>query len=142
MSKASAAHHQADLAQQSGDLARAIGVLTAVIQGPRPGDGPEIAEVLADTRARLANLRSETGDYPNALEDVDEGLKLETSPTHFRGHLFEVQGLVLEREAKSLEAKGDTSNAARMRSKAMDAFASAVQIQDAVISEALRDAGR
>lgn len=148
LSKARAAHHQADLAQDDGNLELAITALDGVVRGPRPttasGErGPEVAEVLADTRARLADLRSDLGDFPLALRDVDDGLALATRPTHFRGHLFETRGVVLERQARALDARGEVQGAARAKSDALDAFDAAIKIQDQVITEALSgDAGR
>jgi hypothetical protein len=148
LSKARAAHHQADLAQEDGNLDLAITALEPVVRGPRPktatGElGPEVAEVLADTRARLADLRSDLGDFALALRDAADGLSLATRPTHFRGHLFEIQGVVFERQARALDAQGDTGGAARAKSAALDAFDAAIKIQDQVITDALSgDAGR
>lgn len=148
LSKARSAHHQADLAQDDGNLDLAIAALEPVVRGPRPRTAtadlaPEAAEVLADTTARLADLRSDLGDFPKALQDVETGLLLATGPTHFRGHLFEIQGIVHEREARARDARGDVAGAARAKSAALDAFDAAIKIQDQVINEALSgDAGR
>jgi hypothetical protein len=144
LSKARAAHHQADLMLAGGDAAGAIRALSGLCAGPRPGGDqplPEVAEVLADTRARLAELRSERGDFDQASEDVDEGLRLATQTTYFRGHLFEVRGLVEERRAKTLDEKGEREAASRARKAAVEAFDQAVVIQDQVISAALGDGG-
>jgi tetratricopeptide (TPR) repeat protein len=147
LSKARAAHHQADLAQDDGNLDLAIAALEPVATGPRPvaANGelpPEAAEVIADVRARLADLRSDLGDFAAAERDVDQGLALAPKPTHFRGHLFEMRGLVHEREAKALDAQGDAPGAAKAKAKALDAFEMAIKIQDQVITEALGDAGK
>jgi len=144
LSKARAAHHKADLSEASGDVAGAIASLEGLAKGARPGGDkplPEAAEVLADTYARLADLRSGRGEFEQAIGDVDAGLALATSTTYFRGHLFEVRGLVEERRAKSLEAKNDRDGAQRSRKAAIDAFDEAVRIQDEVISSALGDGG-
>jgi len=152
LSKARAAHHQADLAQEDGNLDLAVTALDPVVRGPRPritggtagGElGPEVAEVLADTLARLADLRSDLGDFALAQRDATDGLSLATRPTHFRGHLFEIQGVVFERQARALDAQGDVKGAARAKAAALDAFDAAIKIQDQVINEALSgDAGR
>lgn len=154
LSKARAVHHEADLAQEDGDIERAIGALEAVTRGPLPRAAsgelpPEAAEVAADTRARLADLRSDLGArrgdlgaIADALGDVREGLALADKPTHFRGHLFEVKGLVLERQARMLDTRGEPEAAARIKATAVEAFDSAIKIQDQVIIEALGDSGR
>jgi len=144
LSKARSAHHQADLHEQAGDQAAAIRALEGLVTGPRPGGArplPEVGEVLADTRARLAELRSARGEFEPALRDVDEGLALAVDPTYFRGHLFEVRGLVEERRAKALDDKGERDAAAQARKAAVEAFDQAVTIQDQVISSSLGDGG-
>ena len=57
--------------------------------------------MLADTRARVANLQSELGNFGAAMEHVDVGLKLVPGDSYFRGHLYEVRGLVEERRVTS-----------------------------------------
>ena len=77
LSKAKEVHHQADLAEQDGEAARAVALLDALVAGPLPG-GPkppvEVREVLADTRARLAELRSGRGRVAADTRDVGAGL--------------------------------------------------------------------
>jgi tetratricopeptide (TPR) repeat protein len=142
LSKARAAHHNADLAEQAGDREAAVRALTRVIEGSRPGGDPplpEVAEVMADTRARLADLRSALGDFDRALADVDEGLKLATGVSHFRGHLLEVRGVVEERRSKVLREKGDEAGGVKARDAALKAFEEAIEIQEQVISQALKE---
>ncbi|MCC6555364.1 MAG: hypothetical protein IT372_20580 [Polyangiaceae bacterium] len=146
LSKARAAHHQADVSIEAGDRAAAIRALERVVSGPAPrapgalegGALPEVAEVTADTRARLADLRSQQGDFDAALRDVEAGLSLARAPSHFRGHLVEVRGLVEERRAKALDERGERDAAARARQAAVAAFQEAIAIQDEVIAEALK----
>ena len=145
LSKARAAHHQADLAQEDGDLDLALAALETVVSGPRPvlahGEvPPEVAEVIADTRARLADLKSDLGHFAAAEEDIAQGLALAPKPTHFRGHLYEMWGLVHERQARALDGQGDAPGAAAAKARALDAFEMAIKIQDQVITEALGDA--
>src|SRR5687767_9230105 len=63
LSRARSAHHVADAKEGSKDLAGAIAALEQLLSGPAPsspqGKPPEVREVLADTRARLADLRSQ-----------------------------------------------------------------------------------
>ena len=145
LSKARAAHHAADDAERAGERANAIAVLDRLAAGPRPGLGgvppPEVAEVLADTHARLADLRSADGDFTRAARDVDQGLTLATTPTHFRGHLVEMRGVVEERRSISLKEKGDEPGAEEARKAAILAFEQAIEIQDDVIKRTLGDAG-
>lgn len=146
LSKARAVHHEADLAELANDVPKAIAALERLLAGSRPARGaalpPEAAEVLADTHARLADLRSRVGAFAAAQRDVDDGLALAQKPTHFRGHLFEVRGVVHERQAKALEASGDAAGAARAKASAVDAFEAAIKIQDQVIDEALSGRAR
>lgn len=144
LSKARASHHEADLAEDGGDRVRAIGILDALVAGPRPGGptpAPEIAEVVADTRARLADLRSAGGDFDGAEADLVDGLRLAKAPTHFRGHLIEVRGVVQERRSKALRERGDLAGAERAKQDAIRSFEDAIEVGDEVISRALGDGG-
>lgn len=140
LSKARSAHHSADSFEASGDITGAIAELEALTRGPRPGgEKPlaEVSEVLSDTHARLADLQSGRGQFDAAIDHIDTGLTLATNVTYFRGHLFEVKGLVEERRAKSLEQSGETDKAREARKAAISAFDEAVRIQDQVILDAL-----
>lgn len=144
LSKARAAHHRADLAETEGNRTAAIRALTSVVTGALPPGGgkgaertPEVREVLADTYARLADLESLEGDFEGALEDVEDGLELVPDVTYFRGHLFEVRGLVEERHAKKLKEKGDAAGAAAAEDRAKAAFDQAIDVQELVIDNAL-----
>jgi tetratricopeptide (TPR) repeat protein len=141
LSKARAAHHRADLTQEDGDLDLAIAALAPVIALPRPA-APEALEVVADTYARLADLRSDLGDFDPALHDVEAGLALAAAPTHFRGHLFEMRGVVLERRYRALDSMGEAAAAAQAKAQALEAFKSAIDVQDQVINDALRNVER
>lgn len=140
LSKARAAHHRADLTQEDGDLDLAIAALRPVVSEPHPA-APEAVEVVADTFARLADLESDLGEIDPAMRDVDAGLALATAPTHFRGHLLEIKGVVLERKYRVLDATGETSEAAKAKGEALDAFKSAIEVQDQVINDALQHVG-
>jgi hypothetical protein len=144
LSKARAAHHQADLAEDDKDTKRALAALGQITSGPLPGGKPvpaEVAEVIADARARLADLESSAGDLDAALREIDAGLAYAVTPTHFRGHLFEVKGIVLERRIAALKEKGDSKGAERVKSEAITAFNEAIEIQNKVIEAALPGAG-
>jgi tetratricopeptide (TPR) repeat protein len=140
LSKARSAHHSADALETSGDVAGAISALEGLTRGSRPGgDKPlaEVNEVLSDTHARLAELQSSRGQFDAAIEHVDAGLGMAKDVTYFRGHLFEVRGLVEERRAKSFDERGETDKARDARKAAISAFDEAVRIQDQVIMNAL-----
>ena len=144
LSKARAAHHQADLAEDAKDTKRALAALGQITAGPLPGGTPvpaEVAEVLADARARLADLESSTGDIDAALREIEAGLAYAVTPTHFRGHLFEVKGIVLERRIAALKEKGDSKGAEQVKGEAISAFNEAIEIQNKVIEGALQGAG-
>ena len=143
LSKARAAHHQADLAEDAKDTKGALAALGQIITGPLPRGAPvpaEVAEVIADARARLADLESSTGDVDGALREIDAGLAYAVTPTHFRGHLFEVKGIVLERRIAALKEKGDSAGAERVKGEAISAFNEAIEIQNKVIEGALQSA--
>ena len=144
LSRARAAHHRADDPESRGDFAASIRELEALLGGPLPrGEAaPEVREVLADTRARLADLRSRAGDYDRAEQDVAEGLRLVPEPSYFRGHLIEVRGLAEERRSKALVAAGDTARAEAAKQRALAAFREAMEIQAAVIERTAPPAPR
>src|SRR6185312_5021680 len=96
-----------------------------------------VAEVIADARARLADLESSAGDLDAALREIDAGLAYAVTPTHFRGHLFEIKGIVLERRIAALKEKGDGKGAERVKGEAISAFNEAIEIQNKVIEAAL-----
>ena len=105
LSRARAAHHRADLLEDQVELEPALAELGKVTGGPmadRAADFAEIREVLADTRARMADLESRLGRYDEAEREIAKGLELATEVTYFRGHLFEVRGLVEERQSRAL----------------------------------------
>lgn len=144
LSKARAAHHQADLAEDAKDTRRALAALGQITAGPLPGGTPvpaEVAEVIADARARLADLESSTGDFDTALREIEAGLAYAVTPTHFRGHLFEVKGIVLERRIAALKEKGDSKAAEQVKGEAISAFNEAIEIQNKVIEGALQGGG-
>ncbi len=110
LSRARAAHHRADLLESDDQLETAARELSAIVDGPLPPGGaslPEVREVLADTLARRADLSSRLGRHDAAAADVDRGLSLATAVSYFRGHLFEVQGLVEERRASHLRMEAE-----------------------------------
>jgi tetratricopeptide (TPR) repeat protein len=140
LSKARAAHHQADLAESSGDRDRAVRILDGLVHGARPGSPEplrEVAEVLADTHARLADLRSTLGDFDGAVRDVEQGLRLAVAPTYFRGNLIDVRGLVEQRRAKALQDAGNAQGAEQARQAAFKFFDEAIAIHEEVLSRAL-----
>lgn len=143
LSKARSAHHLADLAEGENAPDRAIAALAPLVLPTSWTGEPaaEIDEVLADTRARLAELRSQAGDFDAALRDLDDGLARAAGATYFRGHLLEVRGLVQERRAKMLDAKGNAAGAALARDEAAKASLEAIAVQEQVIQRALADGG-
>lgn len=145
LSKARALHHEATLHEDGGDLARAIGAMERLTGAQRPHPEtriPEIEEVLADAYARLGELRLRAGDLDGAARDAREGLAHVPEPTYFRGHLFEVQGLVEEARIARLTDAGQRAEAELARGRAVALFDEAVRVQDRVISLAVaRDGG-
>jgi len=138
LSRSRAAHHRADAREEHQDFPAAESELEAIIEGPKPAcpDAAEVREVLADTYARLGDLRSRHADFAAALGEVERGLALVPDTSYFRGHLFEVRGLVEERRSKALGTHGDAPGAAAAQERALAAFQEAMRIQSEVIERA------
>lgn len=141
LSNARSLHHEADLAEDGGDNKGAIAALDRLLAKPEPRQAPEIDEVIADTHARLADLRSKNGDFQLATKHVDQGLARAQRVSYFRGHLLEVRGLVEERLSKDLALKGDAPGSAAAKDRAMKAYEDAIVIQDEVIKKGTADGG-
>jgi tetratricopeptide (TPR) repeat protein len=141
LSNARSLHHEADIAEDKGDLPAAIAALDRLLAKPEPRKAPEIDEVVADTHARLADLRSKNNQFDLATKHIDVGLGRAPAVSYFRGHLFEVRGLVEERLSKDLALKGDVPGAAAAKDRAMKAYEEAIAIQDDVIKKGTTDGG-
>lgn len=141
LSAARALHHEADLREKSGDAPGAIAALDRLVAMPAPS-AAEVDEVIADTRARLAELRLARGDLDGADRDVRAGLQHVAGPTYFRGHLLEVQGLVEEARATAFVDAGKRDEATAAKARAISLLEEAVRVQEQVIDKALADGGR
>ena len=140
LSRARSSHHIADQHEKRDDVAGAVQELEALLRAPRPGRAQapvEVREVLADTHARLADLMSRQHKHDRAAAQVREGLKFAPETSYFRGHLFEVLGIVEERRSAALAAAGQTAEAEQARQRAIAALEEAVEIQDTVIRSAI-----
>lgn len=143
LSQARALHHEANVREAENDLPGAIAALQRLVQARRPeGTLPEVDEVLADTYARLAELHTRQNDVAAAEKDVEQGLALAPARTYFRGHLFEVSGVVEETRAATLADAGKPAEAAQARAKAVELLRQAVSIQEDVIRTTLDDGGQ
>ena len=143
LSKARAVHHEADLLEQDQRWADAAARLESLIATPAPGGGtlPEVQEVLAETFARVAEMRGRLGQFDEADKAVQQGLRRAPAGSYFEGHLFEVRGVNEQRRAERLAEQGDASGARTAREAAMKAFERAVEIQDHVVDRALAGDG-
>jgi tetratricopeptide (TPR) repeat protein len=142
LSLAEATHRLADIAEAENELGTAEALLTELASDPlavADGAPPEAREVLGDTYARLAELKSARGQFDAARRDVSRGLELAVERTHYRGRLMEVLGLVEERLHDSLLADGRTDQAEAAKKRAIEAFSEAVEIQDEVIRSTLEN---
>ncbi len=142
LSKARAVHLQADLAESDNHPDEAIALLDKFVHAPAPGGkdmAPEVREVLADTLARLAELRSVRHEYDTARADIQRGLEIATERTHFRGRLYEVLGAAEKRLYQELHDKGDEPGAQAAKKRSIAALEEAVSIQEEVIQRALGD---
>jgi len=146
LSKARTLHHMADLGEGEGEgegaVDRAIAPLEQLVEGAiPPGPSPEVDEVLADTHARLAELRARRGELDRAQTEIVKGLERAPGKTYFRGHLLEVRGLIYEKLSASLAKAGKGAEAEEARQKAMRASLEAVHLQDEVIAGTLDKEG-
>lgn len=146
LSQARALHHEASLHEGAGRVDAALVSLKRLVDAPRPHAGtsvPEVEEVLADAYARMAELELSQGALDRAAKDIDEGLVHAVGDTYFRGHLFEIRGLIEEARSHAL-ADGGTANkeaAEAARKRALAALEEAIGIQERVIKKALTDGG-
>jgi hypothetical protein len=144
LSRARAAHHLADN-QEELHPDQALVTLRAVIHGPLPGRPEtrpaEVREVLADTAARVADLESQRADFDGAARSVSAALPWVPEPSYFRGHLYEILGLVEERCAQSLSRGGNRVAADQAKDRALAAFEQSMNIQAEVIRSSSADAG-
>lgn len=139
LSKARALHHEANVREANNEIAAAIASLETLVKSPMPRPGmpiPEVEEVLADTYARLADLRLQLGDVAGAAKDIDSGLAHSPGTSYFHGHLLEVQGIVEEQHANHLADAGKPEEAAKARARAVQLLRQAVDMQDQVIKNA------
>jgi hypothetical protein len=137
LSQARSAHHVADQREAAGDTAAALRALHGLVDGPKPPQGaPEVGEVLADTYARIADISSRAGRFDQADTALEAGLSNAKQPSYFRGHLFEVRGLVEERREKALRGSGRGLEADQARGRSLSAYEEAMKIQAEVILKA------
>jgi hypothetical protein len=125
-------------------VAAALRALQSLTEKPTPpGGAPEVDEVLSDTRARIADLMSRSGRFDQAEAEIAAGLEHARSSTYFRGHLFEVRGLLEERREKALRSTGRGQEADQARDRSLAAYEEAMKIQAEVIQKAApnRDLG-
>lgn len=142
LSSARSIHHEADIQEDQGDVAGAIKTLERLTTQPPPRKGPEVDDVLAETYARLGDLRAQLGDFDAGEREIDVGLGLAPDVSYLRGHLLEVRGVIEEKRSKSLATKGDLAGAAKARDAAMAAYEAAIGIQDEVIRRGTADGGK
>jgi hypothetical protein len=79
-------------------------------------------------------LLSQSGRFDPAEVAIESGLEHAKTTTYFRGHLFEVRGLVEERREKALRANRRGQEADEARRRSLDAYEEAMKVQAAVIA--------
>ncbi len=139
LSRARSAHHAADLFEEGSteEPERALSVLRRVTEGPPPPTAaPEIAEVLADTWARIAELEGQMARFDDATRSVERGLALAPKPSYYEGHLHEVLGMVEEQRHRQLLEQGRGAEAAEAKTRALLSLERSMQIQEHVIGGA------
>jgi hypothetical protein len=141
LSKTRALHHEANLREDQGDLPGAISALERILSAEKSRETPEIKEVLADTRARLAELEIKRNNLGKAEDHTVAGLKLAPPQSYFQGHLLEVSGLALEAKSYALADAGDLKGAVSAREEAVKKLEEAILVQEKVILRTLSDGG-
>ncbi|MFO0667044.1 MAG: hypothetical protein U0174_24040 [Polyangiaceae bacterium] len=144
LSQARALHHEASVHESAGKIDEALGALKRLVDAPTPHQGnsvPEVEEVLADAFARMAELELSRNALDQASRDIDQGLVHAQGDTYFRGHLFEIRGLIEEARSRALADGGGKDAAEAARKRALAALEEAIAIQDRVIKKALTDGG-
>ncbi len=147
LSEARALHHDANVREQTDDVNGAVAALDRLAHARRPHEGtlvPEVEEVLADTHARVAELRLRGGDLDGASKDIKAGMTHAPDASYFRGHLLEVDGIIEESRAAALADAGKKDDAQKARSRALELLHEAVLVQEKVIAHSLegREAGK
>lgn len=140
LSEARALHHQAGIKEDTGDIPAAIAAMARLTSAQRPHPErkvPEVEEVLADAYARKAELELRTNDTGAALGSVQEGLKHAESPTFFRGHLLEVEGLIEKARGSAFADAGKNDEAKAARDRAIRLLDEAVKVQEGVVNASL-----
>lgn len=140
LSEARALHHEANIHEAADEPVAAIVALDHLVHARRPHEGttvPEIEEVIADTHARLAELRLKTADLDGASREVNEGMAHAPGATYFRGHLLEVDGIIEEARAAHLTDAGRKDDAQKARARAIQLLHEAVEVQERVIAATL-----
>jgi hypothetical protein len=79
---------------------------------------------------------SRSGRFDQADSELNLGLANAKTSSYFRGHLFEVRGLVEERREKALRSKGRGQEADQARDRSLTAYEEAMKIQAEVIQQA------
>jgi hypothetical protein len=145
LSRTRAAHHIADSLEDQHPQ-DALRTLRAVIEGPLPGRPEtrpaEVLEVLADTSARVADLESQARDFDAAVLSISKALPWVPEPSYFRGHLYEVLGIVEERRARALTESGNAQAADQAKNRSLAALETSMSIQAEVIRTSFADAGK
>jgi len=145
LSRARAAHHIAD-SQEERQPQQALKTLRSIVDGPLPGRPEtrpaEVLEVLADTSARVADIESQAEDFDTAVQSISKALPWVPEPSYFRGHLYEVLGLIEERHARALTRSGNPAAAELAKNRALSAFEQSMTIQAEVIRSSSADAGK
>ncbi|MEI7891448.1 MAG: hypothetical protein WCI05_00065 [Myxococcales bacterium] len=140
LSAARAFHHEANVYEATGDVPGAIGALERLVRFPRPhpeAQVVEIDEVMADVRARLAELRLQSRDLAGASADIEAGLAHAPHRTYFRGLLLQVDGTIEERRFYLLADAGLRDEAAKAKARALERSEEAVSIHEEVIRRSL-----
>ncbi|MEZ4391311.1 MAG: hypothetical protein R3A48_09470 [Polyangiales bacterium] len=132
-----ALHHQADVYEHAGDLARASDAVRRVLALPLSRELPEYEDVRADAYGRLAELALRGGSPDDALSLTDTGLAEATQESVLRARLLMVRGQCLGALADRDVERGDAAAAARRREEAISVLEQSISMNQRILARAL-----
>lgn len=134
-------HHKADVHLSDGKPELAERALRQLLAIPFPEGSPEAEDVRLDARARLGKILLGRGALDEALEVIRKGIEGAERESFFLANLHTVEGEILEARAERLETgdSPDPEAARSARSRALEAYARSIRINERLQEELMRE---